>query len=105
MLNLDLILGFQWDQGNAEKSDQKHDVLPSESEEIFFNDPLLLNHDPKHSMVPRALLGSGLAFSGAVATVVLVPSLRPHELLRTLLVHFERAPVERCPFVHHKPPV
>jgi len=43
MLNLDLIVGFQWDQGNAEKSDQKHDVLPSESEEIFFNDPLLLN--------------------------------------------------------------
>jgi uncharacterized DUF497 family protein len=50
MLNLDLIVGFQWNVGNAEKSDLKHDVLPSESEEIFFNDPLLLNHDAKHSL-------------------------------------------------------
>ena len=56
MLNLDLIVGFEWDQGNAEKSDQKHDVLSSETEEIFFNDP------------PPSLFSSSL-FGGRVGWV------------------------------------
>ena len=60
MLNLDLIVGFQWDVGNAEKSDLKHDVLPSESEEIFFNEPLLVNSDDKHSAQEARYLALGL---------------------------------------------
>ena len=70
MLDLDLIVGFQWDQGNAEKSDQKHDVLPSESEEIFFNDPLLLNHDPKHSQSEPRFLALGITHESRLLTVV-----------------------------------
>ena len=70
MINLDLIVGFQWDQENAEKSDQKHDVLPSESEEIFFNDPLLLNHDPKHSQSEPRFLALGISHESRLLTVV-----------------------------------
>ena len=70
MLNLDLIVGFQWDPGNAEKSDQKHDVLPSESEEIFFNEPLLLNHHAKHSQSEPRFLALGITHAGRLLTIV-----------------------------------
>ena len=70
MLNLDLIVGFQWDEGNAEKSDQKQDVLPSESEEIFFNDPLLLSHDTKHSQSELRFLALGITHERRLLTVI-----------------------------------
>jgi uncharacterized DUF497 family protein len=41
--------GFEWDSGNATKSWLKHRVKPRESEEVFYNVPLLLLHDDKHS--------------------------------------------------------
>jgi len=41
--------GFDWDKGNVEKSKQKHNVAIKECEEIFFNRPLLINFDLKHS--------------------------------------------------------
>jgi hypothetical protein len=43
------IEGFDWDFGNAEKIINKHNVLPSEAEQMFFNEPLLLMDDIKHS--------------------------------------------------------
>lgn len=49
MLNLNTITGFDWDEGNARKSTQKHDVSQAEAEQVFFNDPLLLLLDAKHS--------------------------------------------------------
>ena len=41
--------GFQWDDGNATKNWKKHDVSQSECEQIFFNRPLILRRDKKHS--------------------------------------------------------
>jgi hypothetical protein len=41
--------GFQWDQGNVEKSRRKHEVSPGEAEEIFFNQPLVVADDEAHS--------------------------------------------------------
>lgn len=41
--------GFQWDAGNSSKSWLKHGVRPTECEELFFNRPLLLLADEKHS--------------------------------------------------------
>lgn len=43
------VFGFQWDDGNSSKSWLKHGVAPTECEEIFFNRPLLLLTDEKHS--------------------------------------------------------
>jgi uncharacterized DUF497 family protein len=40
--------GFDWDSGNIAKND-KHGVEPEEAEEIFFNEPLLVHEDEKHS--------------------------------------------------------
>ena len=48
MLDLELISGFDWDAGNARKND-KHGVSMAEAEQVFFNIPLLLLDDVKHS--------------------------------------------------------
>jgi len=43
-------LGFQWDQGNIDKNLIKHEVENWECEQVFFNKPLLVIDDPKHSV-------------------------------------------------------
>ncbi len=41
--------GFEWDQGNVEKNWEKHRVSYIECEEVFFNQPLLVQEDQIHS--------------------------------------------------------
>ena len=41
--------GFDWDEANAPKIWEKHDVSPMECEQVFFNLPLVAGHDEKHS--------------------------------------------------------
>jgi len=41
--------GFEWDEGNHDKNHIKHDVRHWECEQVFFNRPLLLQEDEKHS--------------------------------------------------------
>ena len=41
--------GFEWDEGNAPKIWNKHQVSPAECEEVFFNLPLVARPDEKHS--------------------------------------------------------
>ena len=40
--------GFECDDGNARKSDEKHGVSQAEAEQVFFNEPLLVIDDPRH---------------------------------------------------------
>ena len=42
------ITGFNWDDGNARKN-EKHGVSMAETEQVFFNSPLLLLEDAAHS--------------------------------------------------------
>jgi len=49
MLDFDRIVGFQWDDGNARKSADKHGVSQAEAEQVFFNVPLLAVDDEAHS--------------------------------------------------------
>lgn len=49
MLDRDLVAGFEWDDGNARKSADKHNVSQSDAEQVFFNMPLLLFDDERHS--------------------------------------------------------
>jgi len=42
--------GFEWDEGNIEKNWISHKVTTNECEEIFFNQPLLIFEDEKHSI-------------------------------------------------------
>jgi uncharacterized protein len=49
MIELNLITGFDWDNGNIRKSADKHAVSQAEAESVFFNDPLIIVEDTKHS--------------------------------------------------------
>jgi uncharacterized DUF497 family protein len=49
MIDWQLVTGFEWDDGNARKSVTKHDVSQTEAEQLFFNEPLLMVSDFKHS--------------------------------------------------------
>jgi uncharacterized protein len=41
--------GFQWDAGNSAKIWDRHQVMPTECEELFFNRPLIVGSDEQHS--------------------------------------------------------
>jgi uncharacterized protein len=41
--------GFEWDEGNLTKNWDRHDVSVGECEQIFFNKPLIVKRDKKHS--------------------------------------------------------
>jgi uncharacterized DUF497 family protein len=48
-LKLDEVAGFDWDDGNRYKNEKKHGLKWQLIEEVFFNEPLLLLEDVKHS--------------------------------------------------------
>lgn len=50
MIDWALVEGFDWDEGNSRKSSDKHGVAPGEAEQVFFNDPLLVVEDTRHSV-------------------------------------------------------
>ena len=50
MIDWTHVTGFDWDEGNARKNAEKHGVSQSEAEEIFFNEPLLVREDARHSL-------------------------------------------------------
>ena len=41
--------GFEWDEGNSDKNWQLHRVTDAECEDVFFNVPLIIAADAKHS--------------------------------------------------------
>ncbi len=49
MTNWKQVTGFDWDAGNERKSEEKHTVSRFEAEQVFFNQPLLVLGDKKHS--------------------------------------------------------
>jgi uncharacterized DUF497 family protein len=74
MIDFDAIVGFEWDEGSARlskfKSEIKHGVSQVESEEIFFNEPLLINSDDKHSAQEARYLALGLTnFERSLAVI------------------------------------
>ena len=50
---LDQFTGFQWDEGNINKNLYKHKVENWECEQVFFNEPLIILDDPKHSYAEK----------------------------------------------------
>jgi uncharacterized protein len=41
--------GFEWDRHNSQKNWEKHKVAVRECEELFFNAPLVVKVDSRHS--------------------------------------------------------
>jgi uncharacterized DUF497 family protein len=69
MVDLEQIEGFEWDEGNARKSVEKHQVSQGEAEQIFFNDPLLLIEDVGHSVRELRLHALGQTDAGRLLHV------------------------------------
>ena len=63
MLILSKIAGFDWDDGNTRKN-EKHGVTMAETEQVFFNVPLLLLEDPGHSRDEPLLYALGKTDDG-----------------------------------------
>jgi uncharacterized DUF497 family protein len=51
--------GFEWDTGNITKNWDKHDVSTIECEQIFFNKPLIVKRDRKHSQLENRYYALG----------------------------------------------
>ena len=49
MRPLDECAGFEWDEANAQKNWERHRVAPEEAEDVFFNEPLIVRSDIRHS--------------------------------------------------------
>jgi len=48
------VLGFEWDDGNARKSEERHGVSQSEAEQVFFDERLIIADDVAHNQTePR----------------------------------------------------
>ena len=69
-MNIDNLEGFNWDKGNSDKNRLKHDVTDGECEEVFFNSPLLLADDTKHSATEKRFAAFGVTDAGRRLTVV-----------------------------------
>ena len=66
----DEFVGFQWDEGNIDKNLIKHNVENWECEQVFFNKPLLVLDDPRHSMAEKRLAAFGKTDAGRLLVVV-----------------------------------
>jgi uncharacterized DUF497 family protein len=63
MIDLSQTTGFNWDSGNSRKN-EKHGVTMAESEQVFFNQPLLLLEDATHSQIEPRLHALGKTDEG-----------------------------------------
>lgn len=70
MIDFHNIVGFEWDAGNAYKSNEKHDVSQGEAEEMFFNQPLLIAADQEHSVEEVRYLALGVTGAGRLLSVI-----------------------------------
>ena len=64
MIELTGAEGFEWDAGNSRKSAEKHGVSQGEAEQMFFNAPLLVLADERHSLRERRYHALGQTDAG-----------------------------------------
>ena len=62
--------GFDWDEGNSQKNWILHKVNRSECEQIFFNEPLVIADDEKHSQSEKRWYLLGQTDSGRLLFIV-----------------------------------
>lgn len=62
--------GFEWDSGNIEKNWERHRVSAGECEQVFFQRPILVAPDSKHSQNEPRYAALGQTAAGRRLTVV-----------------------------------
>lgn len=61
---LDACCGFEWDEANAHKNWERHQVSPEEAEDVFFNEPLVVRGDIRHSRREKRYYALGRTSGG-----------------------------------------
>lgn len=69
-LDIEKVSGFDWDDGNVYKNKNKHGLDYWIIEEIFFNNPLLIHQDIKHSTQECCCYALGCSDNGEKLFVV-----------------------------------
>ncbi|MBW1650041.1 MAG: BrnT family toxin [Deltaproteobacteria bacterium] len=64
------LTGFQWDVGNINKNLIKHNVENRECEQIFFNSPLVILDDLKHSIAEKRQAAFGKTDKGRLLVII-----------------------------------
>ena len=64
--------GFQWDEGNSEKTWVRHEVSQAECEQLFLNRPIVVTFDEGHSKLERRFVALGRSDSRRQLTVVFI---------------------------------
>lgn len=57
-------VGFDWDDANTIKNWERHQVTPEEAEDVFFNEPLIVRSDIRHSQGEKRYYALGQTESG-----------------------------------------
>jgi uncharacterized DUF497 family protein len=68
MVDFSAVEGFDWDEGNVNKSLDKHRVAPAEAEQVFSGNPLIAA-DIKHSENEQRFQALGTSFDGRMLHV------------------------------------
>jgi len=61
---LESCTGFDWDEANTDKNWERHRVTPEEAEDVFFNEPLVVRGDTRHSKQERRYYALGRTTGG-----------------------------------------
>jgi uncharacterized protein len=64
--------GFDWDDANARKNSERRQVTPEDAEDIFFNEPLVVRSDVRHSKLEKRYFALGQTVAGRPLFVVFI---------------------------------
>lgn len=70
MVDLGKITRFEWDEGNIDKSYEKHGITPKEAEEVFLDEHITIEKDIKHDQKEERFIAIGKTFEGKMLFVV-----------------------------------
>jgi uncharacterized protein len=70
MISVSHFIKFQWDQGNIDKNINKHKINNTQAEEVFFNHPIILIEDDKHSQKEKRFMLLGKTDKNKLLTII-----------------------------------
>ncbi len=69
IIDFSRVIAFQWDEGNASKSKERHGVSQSDAEQIFVGEPILIARDLQHSQSEQRYNALGRTVNGRLLHV------------------------------------
>ena len=70
MIDLKKIIGFEWDQGNIDKSYQKHGITTKDTEEVFLDKGIQIKRDFKHHETEERFIAIGKNLESKILFII-----------------------------------